>query len=83
MIAESKAAYDKPTSRGRAAVRAAEKEIDMKQPATEYVSLVEVLELTVPFEEFEKAIQAAAKRLEDEGVRELVSLNFYGEPGST
>jgi hypothetical protein len=83
MIAESKAAYDKPTSRGRTAVRAAEKEIDMKQPATEYVSLVEVLELTVPFEEFEKAIQAAAKRLEEEGVRELVSLNFYGEPGST
>jgi hypothetical protein len=82
MIAKSKAAYDKPTSRGRTTVRAAAKEIDMKQPATEYVSLVEVLELTVPFEEFEEAIRAATKRLEDEGVRELVSMNFYGEPGS-
>ena len=58
------------------------KETEMKQPATEYVTLVEVLELTVPFEEFEAAIRAAAKRLEDEGVRELVSMNFYAEPGA-
>jgi hypothetical protein len=55
----------------------------MKNPATEYVTLVEVLELMVPFEEFEEAISAAAARLEAEGVRELVSMNFYGEPGST
>lgn len=28
------------------------KEIDMKPPASEYVTLVEVMELTRPFEEF-------------------------------
>ena len=55
----------------------------MKKVATEYVSLVEVLELTVPYEEFEAAIRAATERLEAEGVRELVSINFYGEQGST
>jgi hypothetical protein len=55
----------------------------MKKPATEYVTLVEVLELTVPFKEFEAAVRGAAARLEAEGVRELVSMNFYGEPGST
>jgi len=54
----------------------------MRKPATEYVTLVEILELTVPFEEFEEAVSAAAARLEAEGVRELVSMNFYAEPGS-
>jgi hypothetical protein len=55
----------------------------MKTSATDYVTLVEVLELTVPFEEFEAAIQAAARRLEAEGVEELVAVHFYGSPGST
>jgi hypothetical protein len=32
-------------------------ETDMKPPASEYVTLVEVLELTQPFEEFEAAIK--------------------------
>jgi hypothetical protein len=54
----------------------------MKRPAEEYVTLVEVLELTVPYEEFEEAVRAAMGRLEAEGVRELVSVNFYGEPRS-
>jgi hypothetical protein len=55
----------------------------MKRVATGYVTLVEVLEITVPYEEFEAAVQAATERLEAEGVRELVSINFYGEQGST
>jgi hypothetical protein len=55
----------------------------MKAPATEYVTLVEVLELTRPFEEFADAIEAAARRLEAEGVQELVALHFYGSPEST
>jgi len=55
----------------------------MRKPVTEYVTLVEMLELTVPFKEFEEAIRAAAARLEAEGVKEFVSMNFYGEPGST
>jgi hypothetical protein len=55
----------------------------MKAPATEYVTLVEVLELTRPFEEFSEAIEAAARRLETEGVQELVALHFYGSPEST
>ena len=54
----------------------------MKRPE-DYVTLVEVLELTVPYEEFEEAARAATGRLEAEGVRELVSVNFYVEPGST
>ena len=55
----------------------------MKSPTSEYVTLVEVLELTQPFEEFADAVRAAARRLEDEGVQELVTLQFYADPGST
>ena len=54
----------------------------MKKRATEYVTLVELLEVTAPFEEFQSAIDAVAERLEVEGVKELVSINFYGESGS-
>ena len=53
----------------------------MKSPAGEYVTLVEVLELTRPFEEFEAAIKAAARRLQTEGIEELVTLQFYAEAG--
>ena len=55
----------------------------MKAPASEYVTLVEVLELTVPYEEFAQAVGAASRRLQAEGVRELVTVLFYGNPGST
>jgi len=55
----------------------------MKAPATEYVTLVEVMELTRPFGEFADAIGAASRRLETEGVQELVALHFYGSPEST
>src|SRR5215212_4320489 len=55
----------------------------MRTPASEHVTLVEVLELTRPFEEFEAAVQAAARRLEAEGIDELVTLRFYADPGST
>lgn len=72
-----------PKTSNPVAVEARAKEVQMKKAATEYVSLVEVLELTVPYEEFEAAILAATERLEAEGVRELVSVNFYGEQGST
>jgi hypothetical protein len=51
--------------------------------ASEYVTLVEVLELTVPYEEFARAVGAAARRLEAEGVRELVTVHFYGNLRST
>ena len=54
----------------------------MRLPAAEYVTLVEVLELTRPFEEFALAVEAAARRLEDEGIQELVMLQFYGNTGS-
>jgi hypothetical protein len=55
----------------------------MKVPATQYVTLVEVMELTRPFEEFADAIEAASRRLEAEGVEELVAVHFYGSPEST
>jgi hypothetical protein len=54
----------------------------MKAPATDYVTLVEVMELIRPFEEFSEAIEAASRRLEAEGVQELVAVNFYGNPES-
>jgi hypothetical protein len=56
---------------------------DMKSPAAERVTLVEVLELTKPFAEFAAAVRAAARRLEAEGIKELVTLQFYGDPGSS
>ena len=55
----------------------------MRTPASEHVTLVEVLELTRPFEEFAAAVQAAALRLEAEGIEELVTLQFYADPAST
>jgi hypothetical protein len=55
----------------------------MKAPATQYVTLVEVMELTRSFGEFARAIEAASRRLETEGVQELVALHFYGSPEST
>jgi hypothetical protein len=55
----------------------------MKSPAREYVTLVEVLELTRPFEEFADAIEAASRRLEAEGIQELIAVHFYGSPEST
>jgi hypothetical protein len=55
----------------------------MRLEAGRYVTLVEVLELTVPYEEFSEAVGAAARRLEAEGVRELVGLHFYGSQEST
>lgn len=64
-------------------LRPSEKDTGMKAPASEYVTLVEVLELTVPYEEFAQAVGAATRRLEAEGVRELVTVHFYGNPGST
>ena len=61
---------------------APERERDMKAPASEYVTLVEVLEVTVPYEEFAEAVGAATRRLEAEG-EELVAVHFYGNPEST
>ena len=55
----------------------------MRLEAGRYVTLVEVLELTVHYKEFSEAVGAAARRLEAEGVRELVTLHFYGSQEST
>ena len=52
------------------------------EPASAYVTLVEVLELTRPFEEFAAAVQAVTRRLEAEGVSELVIVQFYAHPDS-
>ena len=57
--------------------------LEVESEAGQYVTLVEVLELTVPFEEFAQAVGAATRRLEAEGIRELVTVHFYGNPGST
>jgi hypothetical protein len=81
MMIESREVKGKPTN-SEGTGHAEAKEVPMKKPAAEYVTLVEVLELTATYEEFEAAIKAVARRLESEGVRELVSFNFYGEPGS-
>ena len=52
-------------------------------PASEHDTLVEVLELTRPLEEFAHAVRAAAQRLETKGVKALVTLQFYATPEST
>jgi hypothetical protein len=80
MFMESEVAREKFLN--SAAVHTGRKENRMKKQATEYVTLVELLEVTAPFEEFQSAIDAVAGRLEAEGVEELVSINFYGESGS-
>jgi len=54
----------------------------MRPSASDYVTLVEVLDLTRPFEDFAVAIGAALRRLETEGVQELVTVQFYADPGS-
>ncbi|WP_163998424.1 hypothetical protein [Pyxidicoccus caerfyrddinensis] len=55
----------------------------MKLPATERITLVEVFELTAPFDVFEATIRAAVRRLEIEGVSRLVGVQFYGSPGDS
>jgi hypothetical protein len=56
MLKESKETHGKPTNNERVVAHAGAKEVRMKNPAEEYVTLVEVLELTVPYEEFEEAV---------------------------
>jgi len=56
---------------------------EVRSEAGQYVTLVEALELTVPYEEFAQAVEAAVSRLQAEGVRELVAVHFYGNPRST
>lgn len=54
----------------------------MNSSADNRITLVEVFELLRPFEEFQQVIQAAARRLEAEGVKTLLGVQFYGEPDS-
>lgn len=54
----------------------------MENPVSRHVTLVEVFELIRPFEEFTAAVEAGVRRLEAEGIRSLVRIQFYGEPGS-
>ncbi len=51
-------------------------------PATP-LTLVEELELLVPFAEFAAAAQALLQRLEAEGVRALASMQLYGAADAT
>ena len=55
----------------------------MNSSASEHVTLVEVLELTKSFAEYATASQALARRLETEGVKALVTLQFYANPESS
>ncbi|MDZ8053600.1 MAG: hypothetical protein RMX68_021870 [Aulosira sp. ZfuVER01] len=55
----------------------------MNSSASEHVTLVEVLKLTKSFEDYAIASQALARRLETEGIKALVTLQFYANPEST
>ena len=55
----------------------------MTADASDHVTLVEVLELTRPREEFAAAARVFARRLEAEGVAALVRLQFYASETST
>jgi hypothetical protein len=48
----------------------------------EHVTLAEVLERTVSPEAFNVAVEALSRRLESEGVRDLLILQFYAQPDS-
>jgi hypothetical protein len=50
---------------------------------SDHVTLVEVLELTGSFAEFASASQALARRLEAEGIAELVAAQFYAAASAT
>lgn len=51
----------------------------MKQ-ASDYFTIVEILELTRPYEECAPLLQRALDRLAVEGVPALVSMHFYHDP---
>ncbi|MHA7631098.1 hypothetical protein [Corallococcus sp. M7] len=55
----------------------------MDLAARERITLVEVLERTAPFPVFTATIQAAVQRLESEGVRSLLSIQFHARPDDT
>jgi hypothetical protein len=55
----------------------------MKPPASEHVTLVEVLQLTRPFEEFAARSGSSATTRSRRGQRTLVTLQFYADPGPT
>lgn len=49
----------------------------------DHVTLVEVLELTRPYDEVAPLIAAAVRRLEIEGVKALLSMQFYRNDAAT
>jgi hypothetical protein len=59
------------------------KGIAMTTTACNHVTLVEVLELTGSFAEFAAVSQSLARRLEAEGIAELVSAQFYAASPAT
>lgn len=55
----------------------------MKPALDKYVTLVELLELTVPLAEIAPLLQATLRRLEVEGVPGLVSMQFHANEAQT
>ena len=55
----------------------------MSTNVSDYVTLVEILELTRPYAEVEPIIQSTVRRLEAEGVRALRSMQFYTNEAKT
>ncbi|RKI63879.1 hypothetical protein D7X55_19080 [Corallococcus sp. AB049A] len=55
----------------------------MDLAARERITLVEVLERTASFDVFSSTVQAAVQRLESEGVRSLISIQFHARPEDT
>ena len=55
----------------------------MDPAARERITLVEVLERTASFDVFTSTVQAAVQRLESEGVRSLISIQFHARPEDT
>jgi hypothetical protein len=50
---------------------------------SEHVTLVEELELIGSFAEYTTVIESAVQRLAAEGIEELITLQFYTNPGHT
>lgn len=55
----------------------------MESGSHKHITLVEVLERTVPEDAFNTVVGALSRRLEREGVRDLLAVQFYDQPDST
>jgi hypothetical protein len=55
----------------------------LNSTSSKHVTLVEELELIGSFAEYKTVIESAVQRLATEGIKELINVQFYSNPGHT